>query len=87
MKTQITLPDIKVSTEVIQKPKCIGCLNISAGNSPIGFYRDEGVGKLDAEHQWFGLDGERITYIVIHFCPVCGRSLKELAVDPAYPSP
>lgn len=81
MNVPITLPEMKVSTKVIpgaaEKP-CIGCLNISASHFPIIFDEEEGTGMLDTETQWFGLDGERKCNIQIHFCPVCGRSLKEL---------
>lgn len=83
MQNQVVLPKLKGSGQVIpgaaKKPQCIGCLNISKSNWPISFYPDRGLAKFDTEVMWVGLDGEKQGYgIEIHFCPVCGRSLKEL---------
>lgn len=76
-------------TEVvkIEQGRCIGCLNISKSHWPTSFYEDEGFAELTTESQWKDFEGERIHDPKFHFCPVCGRSLKELANDSDYLPP
>ena len=54
---------------------CVGCLNISKSNGFIEFYPDGGYATLDMEGCWDEWDEGKI-----YFCPVCGRSLKDLAL-------
>lgn len=82
--SRVPKPNMTTSTQVIEKPQCIGCLNIFNSNWPVSFYRDTGLARMDTESQWNGLDGAPLNSIAFNFCPVCGRSLKELAQDSNY---
>ncbi len=59
----------------MSKLACVGCFNISESNGFTTFYPNEGYATLDMEGQWENWDIGRI-----YFCPVCGRSLKTLAL-------
>jgi len=59
---------------------CLGCQNIIQGNFPMRYHTTYKAFILDTEGCWDGGDecdksgGEWY----IHYCPVCGRPLKEL---------